>query len=174
MSALARWRCLLLPLLLAAGCGQAPPLAVSSPTPAPTATPIIIVVVVTATPAPTTAASATAIPVTPTPQPLASATPGPERTAAPASTATPGSGGTFRVCAAPDPATAQAIASLIAGRGFTATLTGQGGGCAQLAITVTPGSFGGGKQSTNLSVDGISVQIVTENGQTQVHIGAQP
>ena len=87
---------------------------------------------------------------------------------------------TFHLCGSPDPQTQQAIAQLIAGRGFSATLVGRADGCADLTITVSPNSSArSGRQTSNLSVSSnsggtrrtISVQITSENGTTQVTIG---
>ena len=86
---------------------------------------------------------------------------------------------TFRLCGGTDAATARAIEQLVAGRGFSARLTGRSDGCADLAIAIQP-SGGGGRQSSTLSVAGgstngapgqrVAVQIVSENGATQVTI----
>jgi hypothetical protein len=86
---------------------------------------------------------------------------------------------TFRLCGGADAATARAIEQLVAGRGFSARLTGRADGCVDLAIAVQPSS-GSGKQSSTLSVAGgstngapgqrVAVQIVSENGATQVTI----
>ncbi|HLH72255.1 MAG TPA: hypothetical protein VKX96_03150, partial [Chloroflexota bacterium] len=89
---------------------------------------------------------------------------------------------TFQLCGTPDSQIQQSIENLIAGRGFSARLVSRSDGCADLTITVSPGSTSeqtGARQSTNLSVSSgsggmvhtISVQIVSENGTTHVTIG---
>jgi hypothetical protein len=87
---------------------------------------------------------------------------------------------TFRLCGGADVAAARAIEQLIAGRGFSAHLTGRPDGCADLAIDVAAAGGGAGRQSTNLSVSSgstnnapgrrVAVQIVSENGTTQVSL----
>jgi hypothetical protein len=91
----------------------------------------------------------------------------------PAGSAGAGQQGTFHVCGS-DPQTAQAIEQLIAGNGFSATLSARGDGCADLGIRVNPG-IGNGSSSTNLSVSlgagrNLVVQITSEQGATHVNI----
>jgi hypothetical protein len=81
--------------------------------------------------------------------------------------------GTFRLCGPNDPASERAIEQLIAGRGFGATLRGGSDGCAELTITVSPQSSARGRNSTTLSVSGLTVQIVSENGATRAMIGGR-
>ena len=83
---------------------------------------------------------------------------------------------TFHLCGTPDPQTERAIEQLIAGRNFRATLVSRSDGCADLTIAVSPGAAGSGRQITNLTVSTgggrtIAVQIVTENGVTNVTLG---
>lgn len=89
---------------------------------------------------------------------------------------------TFRLCGRPDLRTQQSIERLIAGRSFSAKLVSRSDGCADLSITISPGSTSGpssGRQSTSLSVSAgsggtthrISIQIVSQNGATHVTIG---
>jgi len=80
---------------------------------------------------------------------------------------------TFRLCGTPDPETEQTIAQLIAGRSYGTTLRAGRDGCADLTITLAPGSVMPGRQTTNQTVSTgsgarISVQIASENGQTRV------
>jgi hypothetical protein len=89
----------------------------------------------------------------------------------------------FRLCEGASAQAARSIEQLIAGRGFSARLSSREDGCAELLIEVRPsGSVApSGRQSTNLSVSAgatggetpprINVQIVSENGATQVTIG---
>jgi hypothetical protein len=155
--------------LLLAGCGVSQDV-VSSPTPGPTATPIIIVVVVTATPLPATRTPAAPANQAEGPTPNV---PSPSPLTVSARLATPLAQSTFRLCAAPDPATERAIEQYIGGRSFRATLSTGPNGCDQLAIVPEPGTASGsGRQSVSLSTDGIKVQIVTENGITHVSTSA--
>ena len=84
-----------------------------------------------------------------------------------------GQDGTFHLCGA-DRNAEGAIAQLVAGRGFSATLTARGDGCADL--TVRPfGEAGSGSSSSNLSVSlgsgrTLSIQIVSERGATRASI----
>ena len=84
--------------------------------------------------------------------------------------------GSFRLCGA-DPAAERAIEQLVAGRGFSTTLTSRADGCADLLVRVNPQSAGasGRAQSTLIvSLGGgqtLSVQIASENGATHAHIG---
>jgi hypothetical protein len=94
----------------------------------------------------------------------------PTPTSAPAVT---GQEGTFHICGA-DPQSARAIEQLIAGRGFSATLSGRGDGCADLTIRVTSGMVNG-STSSNLSVSlgsgrNLAIQIVSEQGATHARI----
>ena len=96
---------------------------------------------------------------------------------APPSTSPSGLQQTFRLCGTPASTTERAIEQFIAGRSYSATLVSRSDGCADLTVTVSPGSSFGlnGQQSTNLSVASgsggtISVQIVSQNGATQVSI----
>lgn len=98
------------------------------------------------------------IPPTPTPE------------AAPAAAAQQGS---FRICGS-DPQTAHAVEQLIAGRGFSASLTAHGDGCADLTIRVSPGAVSG-SSSSNLSVSlasgrNLNIQISSEQGVTHASI----
>ena len=87
---------------------------------------------------------------------------------------------TFSLCGTSSASpTERAIEQFIAGRSYSATLVSRSDGCADLTITVSPGSsFGSnGQQSTNLSVASgsggtISIQIVSQNGATHVTIGS--
>jgi hypothetical protein len=162
LTRMTRPRCagpLLVALLgLLSGCGA---VNVITPTPAATPTPIVIVEVVTATPQPPT--------VTPVPSGTAEATAAASAQQATAA-ATPQT--TFHVCPNATTQTAQAIAQLIAGRSFSSRLVGSADGCADLTITIAPGAgVSSGRQSSDVSVGNVSVQIVSQNGTTQVHIG---
>ncbi len=82
---------------------------------------------------------------------------------------------TFRLCGTPDPQTEQTIAQLIAGRSYGTTLRAGMDGCADLTITLAQGSVMSGRQTTNQTISTssgarISVQIVSENGQTRVNL----
>lgn len=145
---------------LLAGCAAAPA-RLAAPPALPSATPIVIVVVVTATPAPS-------------PVPPATATSSGVATASPSTTpasAVAAPNATFQLCARSAVAVERAIAQFIGGRPFRASLSGQSGGCAQLDIHVQP-AVGNitGRQSTSLSTNGVSVQIVSERGTTTVRI----
>jgi hypothetical protein len=82
---------------------------------------------------------------------------------------------TFRLCGA-DSQAERSIEQLVAGRGFSTTLTSRGDGCADLLVRVTsPAVSGTGSISSNLSVSvgsgqTLSVRIVSENGATHAHI----
>jgi len=84
--------------------------------------------------------------------------------------------GTFSLCPSGDQqATASAIEQLIAGRGFSASLSSNGTGCAQLTIRVTSQSTSG-SASSQLNVglgsgQTLSLRIVSERGVTHVSIG---
>jgi len=84
-----------------------------------------------------------------------------------------GQDGTFHICGA-DTQAEGAIAQLVAGRGFSATLTARGDGCADL--TVHPnGQVGNGSSTSNLSVGvgsgrTLSIQIASEAGETHASI----
>ncbi|MGH2350904.1 MAG: hypothetical protein ACRDJN_04745 [Chloroflexota bacterium] len=90
---------------------------------------------------------------------------------------------TFRLCGVADEAAERAIEQLIAGHGFSATLASRPDGCADLTIDVAPQPSGGvstGRQSTSLNVSAgpaearrrIAIQIVSEDGVTQVSLGS--
>ncbi len=86
---------------------------------------------------------------------------------------------TFRLCGTADPTTERAIEQLIAGRSYSASLVSRPDGCADLTITVSPHASpgsAGGRQSTSLTTSlgsgsQVTVQIVSEQGATQVRIG---
>ena len=87
-------------------------------------------------------------------------------------------GVTFRVCGTADAALERAIEEAVAGRAFNATLVGRPDGCADLTIQVTsaaamsPGSRV--ESSLSMSLDGgqgVSIQIVSEDGATHVILG---
>lgn len=82
--------------------------------------------------------------------------------------------GAFHLCGA-DAAAARAIEQLIAGRGFSSTLSTGGNGCADLTIRVTSPAMTGGRAASNLNVSlgsglSLSIQIVSEGGATRVSI----
>jgi hypothetical protein len=65
---------------------------------------------------------------------------------------------------------------LIGGRGFNATLSANGDGCADLAIHATSPAAENSRASSSLSVSlgsgaNLSIQIVSEAGATHVSIG---
>ena len=83
--------------------------------------------------------------------------------------------GTFHICNA-DAATEQAIAQLIAGRSFSATLRAVGDGCADLSIRATS-AVPNGSSTTNLSVSlgsgrNLTIRIQSDQGTTHATIGA--
>ena len=89
---------------------------------------------------------------------------------------TTGQEGTFHICGA-DPQTARAIEALIAGRGFSATLSARGDGCADLMIRVTSGEVNG-TSSSSVSVSlgsgrNLSIQLASERGMTHASITAR-
>ena len=135
-------------------------MSVATPAPSPTATPIVMYVVVTATPLPSS-----------TPPATATASGGVIATTGTGvhSVGTPGA--TFQLCTGAAGSTERAIAQFIGGRPFRASLTSQSSGCAQLDIHLQPaaGSITG-RQSTSLSTNGVTVQIVSEQGTTTVKI----
>ena len=81
---------------------------------------------------------------------------------------------TFHVCG-PNATTEREMEQLIAGRGFSASVTSTGDGCADVTIRATSAA-GNGRASTNLNVSlgsghNLSIQIVSEGGATHVSIG---
>jgi hypothetical protein len=81
---------------------------------------------------------------------------------------------TFHLCG-PDAGTEREMEHLIAGRGFSASITSTGDGCADVTIRTTSPA-GSGRASTNLNVSlgsghNLSIQIVSEGGATHVSIG---
>jgi hypothetical protein len=83
--------------------------------------------------------------------------------------------GTFRLCGGDQQATARAIEQLIGGHGFSASLSSQGDGCAELNINVSSQPSGGTSASKmNVSLGSgttLSIEIVSERGGTRVSIG---
>jgi hypothetical protein len=82
--------------------------------------------------------------------------------------------GTFQLCGGDQQSTARAIEQLIAGHGFSASLSSQGSGCAALTIRVSP-QASSGTASSQLNVGlgsgtNLSIQIVSERGATRVSI----
>ncbi len=114
---------------------------------------------------------------TPTPLPGTAAI-GPRQGSATPDTAT-ASAATYRLCGGGDPQVESSIAQLVAGRSFSASLVTQPDGCASLTVRVAPQSTAStGRQSTALTVSAdngrvVSVQIVSENGATQVTLGGR-
>jgi hypothetical protein len=100
----------------------------------------------------------------------------PSATAAPSGQAVQA---TFHLCSGTADQAERSIEQLIAGRAFSATLTGQQDGCADLLVAVTgPQS---GRQNSTMSVGlagagaqgpgrNVRVQIVSENGATLASI----
>jgi hypothetical protein len=85
-----------------------------------------------------------------------------------------GSAATFHVCG-PDAQAEQAIAQLIGGRGFSASLSAHGDGCADLTISVAPQQVGG-SASSHLAVSlgtqrTLKLDITSQAGGTHVSIG---
>jgi hypothetical protein len=81
---------------------------------------------------------------------------------------------TFHVCGQ-DATTEREMEQLIAGRGFSTSITSTGDGCADVTIRATSPA-GSGRASTNLNVSlgsgrNLSIQIVSEGGATHVSIG---
>jgi len=111
------------------------------------------------------------VPCLPLPAAIQTVIPAPVLTPEPAQ---PPESGTFSLCG-DQQATARAIEQLIAGHGFSASLSSQGNGCANLTIRVSP-QMSGGTASSQLNVglgagQNVSVQIVSERGATHVTIG---
>jgi len=84
-----------------------------------------------------------------------------------------GQDGTYHICGA-DSGAERAIEQLVAGRGFSATLTARGDGCADLTVHPS-GQVSNGSSSSNLSVSlgsgrTLSIQIVSEQGATRASI----
>jgi hypothetical protein len=84
-----------------------------------------------------------------------------------------GQPGTFHICGA-DSKIESDIAQLIGGRGFSATLSSTGDGCADLTIRATSGATNG-SSSSNVSVSlgggrNLSIRIVSEQGATRANI----
>jgi hypothetical protein len=83
---------------------------------------------------------------------------------------------TFHICG-PDPQTERAIEQLVAGRGFSSTLSAGGDGCADLIIR-PGGQIGSGSSSSNVSVSlgsgrTLSIRIVSDQGTTHASITSQ-
>jgi hypothetical protein len=111
-----------------------------------------------------------------TQSPAATDCPTPDTAAQAPAPSAPASGqsATFHLCGA-DAGTAHAIEQLIAGRPFSANLSAQGDGCADLLVRVTSSSLNSGTATSNMSValgggKNLSIQIVTDNGTTHVNI----
>jgi len=95
--------------------------------------------------------------------------------AAPAASSGTSSQGAFHLCG-PDTSTAQAIETLIAGRGFSASLNSSADGCADLMIRPTS-QVGNGSATSQLSVSlgsgqNLQIRITSQNGATHVSIGS--
>jgi hypothetical protein len=95
--------------------------------------------------------------------------------AAPAASSSNSTQGTFHLCG-PDPSTAQAIEQLIAGRGFSSSLSTTADGCADLTVRATS-PVGNGSATSQLSVSlgsgqNLQIQITSQNGATHVSIGS--
>ncbi|MBV9895885.1 MAG: hypothetical protein JO020_17105 [Chloroflexi bacterium] len=93
---------------------------------------------------------------------------------APAVTTTGSDSGSFHICG-PDPQAEQAISQLIAGRGFSATLSARNDGCADLTIKATSQGTTSGSASTNLNVSlgsgqSLSIKIVSQGGASHTSI----
>jgi len=122
---------------------------------------------------PVPAAIQTAIPQVAIPQvvipPIAVSTPDPNAASSGAQS------GTFRLCGGDEQTTAHAIEQLIAGHGFSASLSAKGDGCADLTIRVSPQATSGSASSQlNVSLGSgknLSIQIVSQAGATSVSIG---
>jgi hypothetical protein len=94
---------------------------------------------------------------------------------APAITTSGSDSGSFHICG-PDPQTEQAISQLIAGRGFSATLSARNDGCADLTIKAASQGATSGSASTNLNVSlgsgrNLSINIVSQGGASHASIG---
>ena len=111
----------------------------------------------------------------PLPSATAAAAPSGDQTAPGA----PGAQVTFRLCGGTTAQAERAVEQFIAGRAFSATLTGQPGGCADLVISV--GGALPGRQNTSMTVGlagagaqgagrNVRVQIASENGATRASI----
>jgi hypothetical protein len=93
---------------------------------------------------------------------------------APAVTTSGSDNGTFHICG-PDSQAEQAISQLIAGRGFSASLSARNDGCADLTIKATSQGTTSGSASTNLSVGlgsgrNLSIKIVSQGGASHASI----
>jgi hypothetical protein len=86
---------------------------------------------------------------------------------------------TMRLCGPLDPQLARALEVMLAGRGFSATLSGLPDGCADLTVSPQgPAGQSSGRQSSTTSVTAGSgasarrytVQITSEGGQTRVSL----
>jgi hypothetical protein len=99
----------------------------------------------------------------------AAAAPGPDL-----SSGGPTQEGSFHLCG-PDAQVARAIEQLVAGRGFSASLSTRGDGCADLNIkTTSPASNGRASSMLKVSLgsgQSLSIQIVSEDGATHASIG---
>ena len=83
--------------------------------------------------------------------------------------------GSFRLCGGDQQNTAHAIEQLIAGHGFSASLSSTGDGCADLTIRVSP-QVNGGTATSQMNVSlgsgaNLAIQIVSQGGATHVTIG---
>jgi hypothetical protein len=111
-----------------------------------------------------------AVPPTPVPAAVVPAPVPDNASSAPAGA----SSGTFHVCG-PDSQAEQAIAQLIGGRGFSASLSAHGDGCADLTINVSPQPVGG-TAASRLAVSlgaqrTLKLDITSQAGITHVSIG---
>jgi hypothetical protein len=89
---------------------------------------------------------------------------------------------TFRLCGTADPQAERAVEQLIAGRGFSARLTGGSDGCAELTVEASQASARSSTshQSVSMAVSSgsgspartITVRINSEYGVTRVSIGS--
>lgn len=99
----------------------------------------------------------------------AAAAPGPDL-----SSGGPTQQGSFHLCG-PDAQVARAIEQLVAGRGFSASVSTRGDGCADLTIkTISPVSNGRASSTLKVSLgsgQSLSIQIVSEDGATHASIG---
>jgi hypothetical protein len=100
-----------------------------------------------------------------------------------AGTSPAGAPTTFHLCPPADPEIQQAIAQLVAGHGYTASLAASPDGCANLTVFVAPTpATSNGSQSTSMSVSTgsqsgsarqvIAVKITSDNGETRVSVGS--
>jgi len=82
--------------------------------------------------------------------------------------------GSFHLCG-PNDQVARAIEQLVAGRGFSASVSTRGDGCADLTIkTTSPVSNGRASSTLKVSLgsgQNLSIQIVSEDGATHASIG---